>query len=964
MADITNLVRITGKDESGPAWASATAAAEKFGSSIKSSVVGAFAGVLGVSAFTSAIEGAIKFAEELQIMSQKTGIAVETLGGLGYAAKQNGVDLETLAKGMQKLAQNMAAGNPAFAAMGVAIKDAQGNLIGLDETLFKLADKFASYADGPEKAALATEIFKKGGEALIPLLNEGGEKLRELRDEWEKYGGVTTETAERSKLFEDTIARIQLMSGALWREISASLLPTLQALANIFVDMKSKGDGFKGVAEGVTTAVKIMGIAAIGVIESFKALGTSIGVVFAAFSQAIKGDFSGAWATLKLGFTDVGASIGVAMEKARVVWNASTADMAASAARNLGNARAPILATQKAVEDFAKQLEALIAKIEGKDLGISGEFAAQFKLLTEGFNNGALSLERYQQLTEKLLNQQPWAKKEAEAMAALIKLEEEALKDLAKLQAEGTKALGVYTDQNDRLQVEIGLIGQSEEARARVLVLLDAQVDRQKLIAASDADGLDLLDQQIARRQDLAVAQIQMTKQTQELNSLFQTATDTLASGLLNVFEHGTAGFKDLWKNFVTWGLEAIAKIAAQKIVLQIATSVGLGGAATNAIGSTGGGLGDLLGGLIGGGGGIGDNIGSLLGGTSLMGGSELGSTLGLLGSAVPFLGAALAAAGLLSSMLKKAPSEVKGQFGVSAGTGGFEDNASTSSKFGNLGFLDANTQQFSGQAAQVFNKIVAGALDAFAGRMSEEQQDRLAKILQSTTFAQASGTFTTEDFLQKYGGDVLQQVVSAAFDVLDPAFGGIVATFKGTADEVANFANTLLGIHDAIAPFGADFKAAITSALAGATQATADKVLAFVGILRQFGDVIGGLGPKLQALDPASMLAFVDALGGAAKAVASFNYLTANFTTGAEKMQLATAQLTADFEKLGITDIPQTHAAFLKLPRLVRSHDRRRARGIRGRARSRAIFCHGPRHGRRCGKVDSRYIDARTWQS
>lgn len=289
---------------------------------------------------------------------------------------------------------------------------------------------------------------------------------------------------------------------------------------------------------------------------------------------------------------------------------------------------------------------------------------------------------------------------------------------------------------------------------------------------------------------------------------------------------------------------------------------------------------------------------------------------------AIPILGLAIP---LLSGLFNKKPSEVKGQFGISSGTTGFEDNAFTASKFGNVGFLDANTQQFSGDAAQVLNKVIAGALDAFSTRYSAEQSARLATILQGTTFATQEGTFNTQDFLQKYGGQVLQQVIAAAFDVLDPALGAVAAGFKGTADEVAKFGNTLLAVYDATKAIGnADFTAGVDAALQGANQETADKVLAFVTIVKSIGDGLDGLGPKLQALDPTKIVEFIDALGGAQAAVNAFAFLNANFTTAAERATAAQTNLTsawnaagitaADLASAGLDHLPRTHAEFLQL--------------------------------------------------
>lgn len=350
---------------------------------------------------------------------------------------------------------------------------------------------------------------------------------------------------------------------------------------------------------------------------------------------------------------------------------------------------------------------------------------------------------------------------------------------------------------------------------------------------------------------------------------------------LLNLFGKGFGGGSDLLGSFLTSG---------------VGQTLGL----SSAVGGASGIAADAIGGIAGG----------TAADVALTG---AGAALSAAASFIPYVGAALAAASALGLFDKK-PSPAKGQFEISSGTTGFEDNAFVSSRFGNLGFNDANTQQFSGDAAKAFDQLVGGAIDAFASRFSKEQSDHFAEVLKTMTFDTFEGTFTTEDFLQKYGGQVLQQVVTAAFEVLNPALASVIANFKGTADEVAKFANSLLAINDATTKIGKDsFTANVDAALQGADQATADKVLAFVTIVQQFGNSIAGLGPKLESLDPSRMTAFVDSLGGAQKAIDALSFINANFTTSAERNAAAQRELNSDFASLHIA-VPKTHEDFLNL--------------------------------------------------
>jgi hypothetical protein len=310
--DVTAIhqTRFTAKDETGGVISSVKSGVKGVGDAVDSikGKLGALAGVAAVGGFAALIKQAIDTADQLNDLSKRTGIAVETLGGLGYAAKQNGVDLETVAKGVQKLAMNMAAaaggnveaGNT-FAAMGFQIRDAAGNLKPLNDSLFELADKFKSYKDGPEKAALANEVFKKGGEALIPLLNEGGEKLRAMIEEYQRYGGVTADTAARADQFNDTLEKVHLIQGALVRSVASALLPTLQTLANIFVEIKGKGEGFGFVGTFITGIVKTLGVALISAYGAFQLVGKAISALTLAAIEFIQGNYANAWRAVKEG---------------------------------------------------------------------------------------------------------------------------------------------------------------------------------------------------------------------------------------------------------------------------------------------------------------------------------------------------------------------------------------------------------------------------------------------------------------------------------------------------------------------------------------------------------------------------------------------------------------------------------------------------------------------------------------
>jgi hypothetical protein len=133
------------------------------------------------AALVGAVKSAADYGDQLDNMSQRTGVAVEELAKLQYAAKLSDTSSEALGKGIGNLSKLMVAAaggaeesSKLFEKFGINLRNADGTIRGTSDVLYDLADVFATMPDGPQKTALAMEFFgKKLGTELIPLLNAG-----------------------------------------------------------------------------------------------------------------------------------------------------------------------------------------------------------------------------------------------------------------------------------------------------------------------------------------------------------------------------------------------------------------------------------------------------------------------------------------------------------------------------------------------------------------------------------------------------------------------------------------------------------------------------------------------------------------------------------------------------------------------------------------------------------------------
>lgn len=229
-------------------------------------------------------KGILETADQMGKLSQKTGIAVETLAGIEGAAALAGVPIESLTKGFTRLSVNLveaANGNQELAGtyrnLGISIKDGDGNLKNGGEIIKDLADKFSKLKDGPEKAAVAFKLFGKSGPDWIPVLNQGSEAFDELGL------AIDTDFANRATNFNDSIKKIgiNIKNSAITN--LKELLPTLQELGDAFGDFSKSGGDSIGFMDALGEAGRLLASA---FVVSFTAIKEAIDGAITGFKEA------------------------------------------------------------------------------------------------------------------------------------------------------------------------------------------------------------------------------------------------------------------------------------------------------------------------------------------------------------------------------------------------------------------------------------------------------------------------------------------------------------------------------------------------------------------------------------------------------------------------------------------------------------------------------------------------------
>ena len=237
------------------------------------SVGGAVAGIYEVVHATG------EAGEKIKLLSERTGIGVESLQGLQYAAHLANVSSDELTQTLGFLNRSLFAAKhgggeamTAFQRLGIGMNQLQN--LKADDAFGLIADSMKKISDPTERAALATQIFGRAGQRLIPVLIKGSANLRALNEEAAAFGEFTEEDAENAAEYSESVKRLGAVFDGLKRAVGIGFLqPFKQAadaarefvLANRAI-IKENLDGFiKALTEYLQRAFTV-----------FKAVGHSV----------------------------------------------------------------------------------------------------------------------------------------------------------------------------------------------------------------------------------------------------------------------------------------------------------------------------------------------------------------------------------------------------------------------------------------------------------------------------------------------------------------------------------------------------------------------------------------------------------------------------------------------------------------------------------------------------------------
>ena len=253
-----------------------------------------FAGIIAAGAFSRYIKGAVDQADAFGKLSRQTGIAADTLQSYVNAGKLAGVEQTAIDKGLARLAssireadQGVATYLDSFKALGISVRDTQGDLKSTEQIFGEISDRFKDMPAGTTKAALAMELFSRQGRKLIPLLDEGSDALKE----WNYQ--TSAEFAQNAEYFNDQLTKIGFGFDGFRKQLTDKALPALNSIAEVFREVLSTESDWSGFFKVVNVGLRGLAGFVFATAKLIDELGRSLMDLIEIAKKLGKGDFAG-----------------------------------------------------------------------------------------------------------------------------------------------------------------------------------------------------------------------------------------------------------------------------------------------------------------------------------------------------------------------------------------------------------------------------------------------------------------------------------------------------------------------------------------------------------------------------------------------------------------------------------------------------------------------------------------------
>jgi hypothetical protein len=253
---------------------------------------------LSIAGFADLTKNAANAADQAAKLSDRFGIATETLIGMQHAADLAGVSQDGLSNALKGIAkssvdamQGTEASRLAYQRLGIEVSTFLK--LPMDQQLSLVIDRLGKMENATVRNATAQAVMGRQAGQMAGLVAEGSKAFQEAEEDTKAWGlALDRVDAAKIELANDAMKRADAAGKGLFTTIALNLAPMIAGLANGFADASKEANGFRDqVVESTGFTVEAIGYL-LNALQGVKYAYMAIKVVLADFTGATLESFS------------------------------------------------------------------------------------------------------------------------------------------------------------------------------------------------------------------------------------------------------------------------------------------------------------------------------------------------------------------------------------------------------------------------------------------------------------------------------------------------------------------------------------------------------------------------------------------------------------------------------------------------------------------------------------------------
>lgn len=194
--------------------------------------------------FQRFIIGAARSADELAKLSTQTGVSIDAIQTLGFAAQRVGVTQEQFNAGVSRFTKTMGELQAGSGSLFTMLQRVDPQFLrvlqrteGTEEAMRLFIDRMRDIPSEAGRVALATAVFGRSAGNMANLAKLSAEELAGLEGRMRQIGLISPEQAKNAENFTDQLLEVRLAFQQIRNVMAAEFLPTLTDLFKQFTEL-------------------------------------------------------------------------------------------------------------------------------------------------------------------------------------------------------------------------------------------------------------------------------------------------------------------------------------------------------------------------------------------------------------------------------------------------------------------------------------------------------------------------------------------------------------------------------------------------------------------------------------------------------------------------------------------------------------------------------------------------------